>query len=314
VTVTPPLVDTPVVVIAFNRPDAARRLVEALRAVRPARVFVVTDGPRAHVPDDPRLCAETGAAIREGIDWTCDVAWNRAADNLGCRARVETGLDWVFSQVDSAIILEDDCIPDPSFFGYCAELLERYAADPRIGSVTGTNPLAGTGRVVPDPDGASYLVSRYPLSWGWATWRRAWTGHDRSLGEWPALRQGGWLAERVAGMAAIAYWRSVFDAAASGADAWDYGWTFAHWRRDMLAIHPVRNLVTNIGFDASATHTTAPGPFAAMPAASLPLPLAHPPAVSRDAVYDADLEAAMFSLGPRGMVERARLAITGRRA
>ena len=116
------LIRTPVAFLVFNRPDTTERVFEAIRLARPPKLLVVADGPRAHRPDDDTKCQATRAII-ERVDWPCEVLKNYSEANLGCRTRVSSGLDWVFSTVEEAIILEDDCLPHPTFFRFCEELL-----------------------------------------------------------------------------------------------------------------------------------------------------------------------------------------------
>ena len=126
-------VATPVALVVFSRPEVTQRNLEALREVQPERLFVVGDGPRPGRQDEADRCAEVRALIQTGVDWPCSVQSRFASANLGLEANIELGLDWVFSQVDCAIVLEDDCIPDPTFFSYCEELLDLYAGDRRSG-------------------------------------------------------------------------------------------------------------------------------------------------------------------------------------
>src|SRR5579871_4386735 len=164
---------TPVALIVFNRPDTTRQVFQEIRRVRPPVLLVVADGPRRDHPEDEQLCRET-RAVAEEVDWPCQVLTEYSDVNLGCRHRPASGLDWVFSQVEEAIILEDDCVPHPSFFRFCSELLSRYRDDARIGTIAGTNVQGGRKR-----GGASYYFSKYPTIWGWASWRRAWALYDR---------------------------------------------------------------------------------------------------------------------------------------
>src|SRR3954464_11532865 len=111
----------PVVFIIFNRPDTTRRVFEMIRAARPRKLLVIADGPRANRPGEAEKCAATRAII-DGVDWGCEVQRNFSEANMGCRLRVSSGITWAFELVDKAIILEDDCVPSPSFFPFCAEL------------------------------------------------------------------------------------------------------------------------------------------------------------------------------------------------
>ena len=163
---------TPVVLIVFRRPDVTRRNLEVLRQVRPEQLFVVADGPRPDRPDEAARCAAVRELIDE-IDWPCKVERKFAERNLGLEANVELGLDWVFSRVDRAIVLEDDCIPDPSFFRYADELLDRYAEEKQVWQIGGDTHL-----VPPAMFGEhSYGFSTWASVWGWATWADRWHDH-----------------------------------------------------------------------------------------------------------------------------------------
>lgn len=183
--------DTPIVFIIFNRPETTRKVFEKIALVRPKRLFVIADGPRESKLNEGEACAETRKIIDE-INWNCDVHKIYSEINLGCKSRIVSGLNIVFDLTTEAIILEDDCIPDPSFFPYCESLLERYRNDERIGLISGNNFLFG------DYDNFdSYYFSRYPHIWGWASWRRAWKKYDSQICQWPILREGEFLSSRI---------------------------------------------------------------------------------------------------------------------
>jgi hypothetical protein len=237
---------TPVALLIFNRPDATAKVFAAVRAARPSRLLVVADGPRAGRPDEAALCT-AARAVLDGVDWTCEVTTNFAEANLGCRGRVSSGLDWVFGQVEEAIILEDDCLPHPDFFPFCQALLERYRDDQRVMMISGTNAL---GRAVISE---SYLFSRYFAIWGWATWRRAWRQYDIGLAGWAREKARSSLRSCYPAFVAR-YFTQAFDAVASGRlDTWDYQWVYACIFNSGLSITPRVNLVSNIGTEG--THT-----------------------------------------------------------
>src|SRR5215831_13781675 len=162
----------PVALFVFNRPKLTATVYERIRAARPRRLLVVADGPRPFRPEDRQLCRATRQIV-SAPDWACELLTNFADENLGCGRRMSSGLDWVFQQCSEAIILEDDCVPCESFFSFCSEMLNRYREDARIMHVSGNNFQDGRTR-----GRGSYFFSRYTLSWGWATWRRAWSHYD----------------------------------------------------------------------------------------------------------------------------------------
>ena len=128
----------PVALFVFNRPDLTAQVFDVVRAAKPPVLFVSADGPRPDRPDDERLCRETREIV-QSVDWPCEVHWNLRDQNLGCGPAMSQGISWVFEHVDRAIILEDDCIPDPTFFPFCDELLERYQDDSRVLQIAGSN-------------------------------------------------------------------------------------------------------------------------------------------------------------------------------
>ncbi len=289
----------PVALLLFNRPDLTARMFEVVRQLRPAKLFLVADGPRANQPGEELLCHQVHAVV-EKIDWRCEVFRNYAETNLGCRARVASGLDWVFNQCDEAVILEDDCLPDPSFFPFCAELLERYRHDERIMLISGDNWIAHRQSGL-SPTNDSYYFSRYPHIWGWATWRRAWQHYDVTMQSWPRLRAQGWLKQFFQGERfAAAAWDDWFQATYDGSlDTWDYQWTFACWQRAGLAIVPRANLVTNLGFRADGTHTQKENWLGSLPLRALTLPLQHPAEITRNEAADAYAQKHIFTPGWR---------------
>ncbi len=263
--------NTPVAFLIFNRPHTTERVFAEIARARPPKLLVVADGPRSDRPGEALLCAQTRAIV-ERIDWDCEVLTNFAEQNMGCKKRIASGIDWIFSQVPEAIILEDDCLPEQSFFRFCEEMLIRYRDDERVGMVSGGNLQFGRRR-----GDSSYYFSRYTHIWGWATWRRAWQHYDRDIEQWPTFRQEGWVQQLFDRRGEQLYWEQSFELVHGGKlDTWDCSWTFASLLRGMLQIVPNVNLISNIGFGVDATHTHVVGEHANMPTAPIEFPLTHP--------------------------------------
>jgi hypothetical protein len=245
--------NTPVVFLVFNRPEPTRRVFERIREARPPKLLVVCDGPRPGVSGEAEKVAQVRTLIETGVDWPCELLTNYAPTNLGCRERVFSGLDWAFSQVEEAIILEDDCLPGPSFFSYCETLLERYRDEPRVLHIGANNFQGWRLRTT-----KSFFFSKYNHIWGWATWRRAWNLVDKEAVSWkdPELRAR--IEHSFDTPAERDYWSGIFDSLTSPAtrpNTWDYSWTLTCWAHGGLSTYPRVNLVENIGFGAAATHT-----------------------------------------------------------
>jgi hypothetical protein len=281
---------TPVALILYNRLETTSRVFAAIRRARPAMLLLLADGPDPDRPADADRCAAARAVV-ERVDWSCTVLADYADEHLGIKRRVDSGLDWLFGQVEEAIILEDDCLPDPSFFPFCAELLARYRRREQVMAISGNNFLRGRHRTA-----YSYHFSRYPLIWGWATWRRAWRRYDRTVRRWPGLDAGGWLREVLESPAAVHYWSHVFQQNYETLENWDYAWILSCWAHRGLSITPSVNLVSNIGFLPDATHTRDPSsPFANLATERMQFPLRHPHEVRRDEQADAVTEQSAFS-------------------
>ena len=256
---------TPVAFIIFNRPDTTKKVFEAIRQAKPPKLFVIADGPRSDRPNEAEKCA-TARAIIEGVDWECEVLINYSDVNLGCKLRVSSGLNWVFSEVEEAIILEDDCLPHPSFFPFCEDLLDYYRNDTRIMAICGGNFQFGR-----NCNNYSYYFSRYVHVWGWASWRRAWQNYDVDMKLWHEVRYSDLLPK------SLKSWNKRFQDTYNGLiDTWDNQLFFTFWSQNGLTILPNSNLVSNIGFREDATHTKGDSKLANIPTEAIDFPLKHP--------------------------------------
>ena len=271
--------ETPIVFLIFRRPDLTAQVFETIRQAKPKKLLVVADGPRND--SEVILCQQTRAVI-ESVDWDCEVLKNYADKNLGCRKRVSSGLDWVFAQVEEAIILEDDCLPHPSFFKYCQELLDYYREDERIWCISGDNFQDAQWR----GDG-SYYFSNYNHCWGWASWRRAWQKYDYDLSNWQKFRDNQYLKSILDSPLEIKYWHNTFETLykLGQPNTWDYPWLCTCWQNSGLTILPNVNLVSNIGFRSDGTHVTGESKFANMTVEDIG-EIRHPSFLVRDRTAD----------------------------
>ncbi|MDE3090298.1 MAG: glycosyltransferase family 2 protein, partial [Chloroflexota bacterium] len=280
------------------------RVFAEIARAKPRQLLVIADGPRADHPGEGEKCAATRAVI-ERVDWDCQVLTNYSDVNLGCKRRVASGLSWVFEQVDQAIVLEDDCLPHPTFFRYCEDLLERYRDDERIMHIGGNNFQLGRRRTQD-----SYYFSRFMHSWGWGSWRRAWQFFDADLRQWPEVKDTGRLKDILGSSGSVAYWtRNLQQLYKGRVDTWDVQWMFAIWMQGGLCIMPNVNLVSNIGFQSTATHTNKIYWYANMPTEPMTFPMCHPSVVVQDAKADTFTQRVLFgsNLFERGIGKASRL-------
>ena len=264
----------PVLLTAFNRPELMRRVLDRVRTYEPNRLFIAVDGPRARTPDDEPLVNECRKMIEE-VDWDCEVETLVHDENLGCGRAMSTAITWFFEHNEQGIILEDDTLPNASFFSFCAELLVRYVSDDRVFAVSGCN-LAPDNHVI-DP-AAPYRFSRIPTVWGWATWRRAWQTYRLDIRDWKSECGVTQLARTLGRSATMtAFWATEFELTGRGnVDTWDWQLSYASMRNDQFVATSNVNLVENIGFGADATHTHGESPILQAPR-PVPLPLPDVP-------------------------------------
>lgn len=281
---------SPVAFFIFNRPEPTARVFAEIRRAKPSTLLIVADGPRRDRPGEADLCAQTRALVLDAIDWPCDVRTNLSDDNLGCRRRVSSGLDWAFSQCPEAILLEDDCLPDPSFFAFCDEMLARFRDDRRVMMITGFNPLGAW-----KDERQSYHFSYCGSIWGWASWARAWASYEVEMKRFedPECRQRvcDVFAEAELYEGRLKSYQAVYE---KKVDTWDMQWSFARIIESGLSVVPARNLIRNLGFGPDATHTRDPrSPVADLATSVLHFPLRHPPCVAVDRAYDRDFTRAL---------------------
>jgi hypothetical protein len=272
---------TPILFLVFNRPAVTARVFESIRAQRPHRLFVAADGPRPERDGDAALCAET-RRLATAVDWPCEVTTLFRENNLGCGNAVSTAIGWFFSLVEEGIILEDDCLPHPDFFRFCATMLERYRNDGRVALVTGDHFIPASLACT-----HSHYFSKYAQIWGWATWRRTWETYDRHLTSLPVA---GWdaIVRRLSPtMIEREYWLDVLRSLLAGnIDTWDYQLIFSLWKTGGLTVAPHRNLICNLGYGPDATHTSFDGTLAEQPTGPLSLALGDQPPVVADPALD----------------------------
>jgi hypothetical protein len=272
-----------VLFLIFNRPEPTREVFEAIRTYQPSRLYVAADGPRPGKPGEWSLCAKTRSVL-EQVDWECKVQTLLRDRNLGCGAAVSEAISWFFDQEEEGIILEDDCLPDPSFFSFCEEMLERFRDSPEVGSVSGNNFLPQALHMQ-----QPYGFSKFVQIWGWATWRRFWKAYDFKLvgerAEWEKIIRRVNPVENQA-----KYWLQIFKTLRAGLiDTWDYQVMFSAWRHNHVHIFPNRNLVANLGYGADATHTNFQSPLSHLPRQSI-----QDFGVTLPVTVDAELDNATF--------------------
>jgi hypothetical protein len=242
--------NTPVLFLIFNRPDTTQKVFDAIKKAKPKQLFMAADGPRLDKVGEIEKCRKT-REIATSVDWDCEVKTLFRDKNLGCKMAISSAIDWFFENVEEGIILEDDCLPDQSFFWFCRELLEYYRKDTRIMYIGGNNFQLGRKR-----GEGTYYFSKFGHIWGWATWRRAWKCFDVKMNNFEKFKAEKQINNIFCIKQQQKYWRKIFQSVYEGKiDTWDYIWTYICLVNNALCIIPQVNLVSNIGFGLDSTHT-----------------------------------------------------------
>ncbi len=241
--------NTPILFIIFNRPETTKRVFDEIRKVKPAQLFIAGDGPRENNNSDIEKCKITREIVGN-IDWPCEIKTLFREKNLGCKTGVSSAIDWFFQHVESGIILEDDCLPNQSFFPFCEELLTKYRNEEKIMMISGFNI-----HEIWKTD-SSYFYSKYGSIWGWATWNRAWKLYDVTMNSWFDEKNKKQIRKNIGKRWQWKIKEWSYNKTAKGEkDTWDYQWEYARILNSGLSIIPTYNLVKNIGINIDATHS-----------------------------------------------------------
>lgn len=255
------MLDTPVLFLIFNRPDTTVQVFDRIRQAAPRQLFIAADGPRPDNADDMEKCRQVREIVGN-IDWECEVKTLFRSENLGCGLGPAMAITWFFKNVEQGIILEDDCLPDVSFFAFCEQMLIRYADEEKITMISGNNFLFSAYDEI-----NSYYFSTISSTWGWATWKRVWLSYKFSMDK---KEYDKFIADKVISElvpdAKIADWiKNMFSLipmqAESQSDAWDYQFLFLRLKLKSLSVVPYRNLIKNIGYAGTHFQRDNANPF-----------------------------------------------------
>ncbi|MDG1240952.1 MAG: glycosyltransferase family 2 protein [Opitutae bacterium] len=269
------MTQSPVIFIIYNRTDLTEQVFAQIRATRPKQLYIIADGPQSDSASDRTACEEARAVIQ--VDWECDVTLDYSEVNLGCQQRVHSGISKAFEQFDRAIILEDDCLPHPSFFSFCDAMLEHYTGADEVMHICGSN------FVHPDKFSDSYAFTQYATPWGWATWKRAWQQIDLQMTDFFNHTEEIECSVQISARTFEKLTKRLRKVHTGDVCSWAYPWLATILANNGLSITPKNNLVSNIGFDERSTHTANPNSFFANNlTGEMPVDLSNPQAIEID--------------------------------
>ena len=284
----PYLVDVPVKINIWTRPECQRKQFEVIKQARPSILFVTSDGGRNE--REWQLIYQNRKIYDEEIDWDCKVYKLYMDHNLGMYAMGEKRTELIWNTVDRCIMLEDDILPSVSFFQYCAELLEKYKDDERIECICGMNHLGKSENVLSD-----YFFSRQGSIWGFAVWKRTIKGrgdfsyfYDSYVMELLKQRTrknpNAWKRLCAYGQ------QEKYEGHVASSEFW---YEFDMYAQNRVQIVPKYNLISNIGCNKESAHMDdlkqLPRGFRRvlnMDTYELEFPLKHPMYVIPDIDYE----------------------------
>ena len=238
-----------VLLIAFNRPNETKRVFEQIKLARPTKLYIACDGPRSSKMGEAELVEKVRLLATE-VDWPCEVKTRFLNENLGCGRAVSSAIEWFLNDAEEGIILEDDCLPTPAFFRFCATMLDRYRNNERVGVVAGFN----CSHHILIKEG--YGFTRIASIWGWATWRRSWCGYDLQP---PTIDLSESWTRDLNIKSIRNLMNAINDIDSGNMHTWDYQFILHLLRRNLLTVVPAENLILNIGFNGNGTHFTGSG-------------------------------------------------------
>ena len=230
-----------ILLITYKRSKYLEKVLSRIKKINPKILYIYSDGPKDKLEEaDVLKCRK----IINDINWG-NVKKKFNIRNKGIELIPKLAIDWVFQKNSKAIILEDDTLPNLSFFTFCEKLLLKYENNPKISMISGTNLSQENTKNLKQ----SYFFSKYSNIWGWATWKNKWNHYDRKMKNWPKYR-GKKLKMYSYFNEEFHWWNKMFKLTFNGKNRnWDYQWTFKNFYKKRLSIVPKKNLISNIGIE-----------------------------------------------------------------
>lgn len=285
--------DIPVVLFLFKRTESTLKIIERIKCVLPKKIYLLSDDGRNE--EECAMVKKCRKDVEDHIDWDCEIIKNYASGNRGVYANIGLGAKWVLEREPWAIFLEDDNLPEVSFFSYCRELLLKYKDNERVLWICGTNYLGS----YKNSQNHSYMFTQHLLPCGWASWShkflKYYDGELDCVGEidvWSKVRKT-YLNEALFNQQK----REILSEYARKQNgerflSWDYQMNFSIRYHNLLGISPANNQIKNIGVDEFSIHggnswqSVMTRRFCGMPSYELNQPMIHPETVSVDGTYE----------------------------
>ncbi len=279
--------DIPVVLFLFRRKDTMPRILERIAEVQPKKLYLLADAGRNEAEQAEALACR--ALVESLITWDCEVIKHYADQNRGVYKNIGEGAKWVFEREKTAIFIEDDNLPEVSFFRYAQELLEKYETEEKVLWICGTNYHTEM------PSDTSYKFTKHLLPCGWASWRdkflKYYDGELQNLSSLSATCK--FFRKYHPKLLSLVQFQSVlnekFRRKHTGRYiSWDYQMLWSVRSNDFYGVIPMCNQITNIGVDNFSIHggntkaNVMTDRFCEVPSKPLSFPLVHPDKIAID--------------------------------
>ena len=242
--------EVPILIVAYNRPWMFERVLSAVIDAGIKNIYVQIDGPREL--NDHKLIDTNLEIINKfkTLDLTLKVSV--LEKNFGIRYSVPRAVNWVLSENDEVIVLEDDAIPAKTFFIFMKSMLRKYKDSEEIFNISGYS-------CIPHDHLASNTqirLTKYPDSYAWATWKNKWLIYNDQLPNFFKIKELRILQKKTSNIYEALIWRREFlNARNDLISSWAYRWLYSMWSNDKLSLNCNINLITYVGQEVGSNVT-----------------------------------------------------------
>lgn len=276
-------IDVSILIIGFNRPEIIRQTFSFIRLAKPAKLYIAIDGAREGVAGETEL-VERVKNVFSDIDWECEVHRKLSDKNQGAEITVSSAVSWVLEKEEFVIVLEDDIVAPMSFLQFAQDMLYRYKDAENVFQISGLQITPSPIEVFGDYD-YTFAISGH--TWGWATWRRAWSKFNLNVDNFDSFIRSSQLNDMFITQKEIDYKKRILikmNKKGVGNNNWDKCWSYIRLKEYGLSIVPRVNLVSNIG--TYGLHANGETTVHNMAYQNDFVAVNHPSAISHNKEYD----------------------------
>ncbi len=235
------------ILFTYNRSIHTAKVLEALEqnTILPQKLYIFQDGLKSEEYRDE--WEKVNALIRK-VDF-CPVEIKISKENKGLAESIVSGIDYVFTENDAVIVLEDDCVPMPGFMRFMLQCFEKYAKEKNVYSVSGYAWPIYVESAIYD----AYFCGRIS-SWGWGTWKDRWVKFERNYDLLNDIRSDEEASKRLSQWGGRDTLPILLGNINGNINSWAVFWSLKIIADNGLCINPYQSLIANVGCDGSGEH------------------------------------------------------------